>query len=85
MQPRRGVLLLPVAGVTADQAQESLRVHLMAVRPHGALLGHRPAIAVGRLVEKLGRRLACAARTRICRTCVRSDHHQLPCRKGQID
>jgi hypothetical protein len=60
VQPRYGVLLLPVAVVTADQAQESLRVHFMTVRPHGALLDHRPAIAAGRLVEKFGRRFACA-------------------------
>lgn len=77
MQPRRAVLLLPVGVVAADQPQKALRVHFMTVRSHRALLGHRPAMTVGRLVEKFGRRLALAARTWICRSRVRSDHRQL--------
>ena len=85
MQPRRAVLLLPVAVVTADQAQESLRMHFMTVRPHRALLGHRSAIAVAWLVEEFGRCPTGAVGTRVCRTCVRSDHRQLPSGKGQID
>ena len=43
----RDLFLLPVGLVTADQADEFLRMHFIAV--HSALLHHRPAICGGRL------------------------------------
>lgn len=48
--PRRGIFFLPVGFMTTGQAQESLRIHFAAVRPHHPLLRHRPTIGVGTLV-----------------------------------
>jgi hypothetical protein len=81
VQPPWLALILPIAFVTADQAQKALRVHFMAVRTHGALLCHRPAIGKDWLVEAVGKLASRTARAGVRRTCVRSHHGKLPSSK----